>query len=510
MLEITKDGARIGQYFGTIPQARAWIGRLGLSGYNVSDQRATEGAAALNLADLGPLERARLAGKAVTECSGDTGRILELLAARKVSALLLDTVEGPRTLRYTVALAPDTAVGKLRRMEPDFALALGESSARIAASTQPGRIYIEVPREAAQLVTLAAVALPVPPGLTLPLGIDPQGQVLITNLGELPHMLIAGATGSGKSVFLHSLLCALSQNAPEQVRLCLIDVKRVELTRWASLPHLVAPVAVELGDALLQLSAVLSEIQRRYSVLQGAGASNISDYGGEMPRLVVVVDELADLILGEQQAAQTATMLLARIAQIGRAAGVHIIAATQRPDSRVLSGLLKANIPARIAFAVPSHVDSRVILDQSGAEKLLGKGDLLFSQPGLPLQRAQGCFVDADSIAEAVERWQGHAAQYWDVPVPQMPVSYFDTEDYKQRQAHIRELTERAGASRFKARELRGKYDRDWKLHLLWGLSIPLILLLLAFAMGGGSWGLLAVVIGGLSLWSQKIARAQQ
>jgi len=244
---------------------------------------------------------------------------------------------------------------------------------------------------------------------------------MAADLAGMPHLLIAGATGSGKSVCVNSLICCLlMNNTPNDIRLVMVDPKRVELTGYNGIPHLLAPVVVELEKVVTALQWILREMDMRYQKLAEAGCRNISEYNSQvaaialeghtikkLPHLVVIIDELADLMM---LAPDETERSITRLAQLARATGIHMVIATQRPSVDVVTGLIKANIPARIAFAVASGVDSRVILDQPGAERLLGRGDMLFQSPDAPAPiRLQGVFVSDNEIFSLVNYWRSLA-----------------------------------------------------------------------------------------------------
>ena len=313
-------------------------------------------------------------------------------------------------------------VGKIATLADDLALALSARTIRVQAPV-PGKGYvgIEVPNEEIALVALRDVIESeafrrLKPPLRFALGQDVAGNAIAADLSAMPHLLIAGATGSGKSVCVNSLICCLLlHNTPDDLRLIMVDPKRVELTGYNGIPHLLAPVVVETERVVGALQWVLREMDMRYQKLAQAGTRNIQEYNAKiekqsdkkLPRLVVFIDELADLmILAPDETERTIT----RLAQLARATGIHLVIATQRPSVDVVTGLIKANFPARIAFAVASGVDSRVILDQPGAERLLGRGDMLFQAPdaAAPL-RLQGTWVSEEEILRLVSYWQGQA-----------------------------------------------------------------------------------------------------
>jgi DNA segregation ATPase FtsK/SpoIIIE, S-DNA-T family len=313
-------------------------------------------------------------------------------------------------------------VGKIASLADDLALALAAPRIRIQAPV-PGHGYvgIEVPNEEMALVALREVvesevfARNKTP-LRFALGKDVAGHPKAANLESMPHLLIAGTTGSGKSVCVNAILsCLLLNNTPDDLRLVLVDPKRVELTGYNGVPHLLAPVVVEIERVVGALQWMTREMDNRYHKFAEMGARNIVDYnlrmasqgGKKLPYLLVVIDELADLMMiAPDETERTIT----RLAQLARATGIHMIIATQRPSVDVVTGLIKANFPARIAFAVASNTDSRVILDQPGAERLLGHGDMLFQAPDSPAPiRLQGVFVSDIEINRLVEYWKQQA-----------------------------------------------------------------------------------------------------
>jgi S-DNA-T family DNA segregation ATPase FtsK/SpoIIIE len=313
-------------------------------------------------------------------------------------------------------------VSKIAALADDLALTLSAKRIRIQAPVpSKGFVGIEVPNDSISLVALREVIESVAfqrlkSKLTIALGQDVAGNPAAADLSALPHLLIAGATGSGKSVSVNAIICCLLlNNTPDDLRLLMVDPKRVELTGYNGIPHLLAPVVVDLERVVGALQWVAREMDQRYHKLAKAGARNIKDYNSQLsaqgeknlPYLVVVIDELADLMmLAPDETERTIT----RLAQLARATGIHLVISTQRPSVDVVTGLIKANFPARIAFAVASGVDSRVILDQPGAERLLGRGDMLFQSPDAPAPvRLQGTFVSDPEIQGLVNYWRGQA-----------------------------------------------------------------------------------------------------
>ena len=329
---------------------------------------------------------------------------------------------GPAVTQYEVQPGPGVQVKRITALQNDLSLALAAAPLRIEAPI-PGKsaVGIEVPNKSASLVTIREVLETAAfregsNKLALGLGNDVSGQSIVADLTKMPHLLIAGATGQGKSVCINALITSLLfQVTPEHLRLILIDPKRVELTGYNGLPHLALPVLVESHQAAAALRWAVAEMDRRYKLFSAEGVRNIAGYNDKaaqklartLPYIVIVIDELADLMM---VAAGEIEELICRIAQLARAVGIHLIIATQRPSTDIITGLIKANIPSRIAFAVGSQVDSRVILDTAGAEKLLGRGYMLY-QPvdaGKPT-RIQGAFVSDPEVEGVVGFWKSQA-----------------------------------------------------------------------------------------------------
>jgi len=341
------------------------------------------------------------------------------LATFGVECKVIGVNPGPAVTQYEIQPGPGVQVKRITALSNDLSLALAAAPLRIEAPI-PGKsaVGIEVPNKSASLVTIREVLETAAfregtNKLALGLGNDVSGQSIVADLTRMPHLLIAGATGQGKSVCINALITSLLfQVTPAHLRLLLIDPKRVELTGYNGLPHLALPVLVESHQAAAALRWAVAEMDRRYKMFSAEGVRNIAAYNEkatqkqarQLPYIVIVIDELADLMM---VAAGEIEELICRIAQLARAVGIHLIIATQRPSTDIITGLIKANIPSRIAFAVGSQVDSRVILDTGGAEKLLGRGDMLY-QPvdaGKPT-RIQGAFVSDPEVEGVVNFWK--------------------------------------------------------------------------------------------------------
>ena len=343
-------------------------------------------------------------------------RLNETLVSFKIDAHIINVTRGPSVTRYDVELAKGVRLGKLTSAAEDIALSLGASGVRIAAV--PGKISvvgIEVPNRNVTKVFLREVIdsqefAKAKSKASFAVGKDISGSCIIGNIAKMPHMLIAGTTGSGKSVCTNSIIISILYKAsPDDVKLIMVDPKMVELGNYNGIPHLLIPVVTDPKKAAGSLQWAVTEMMRRYKAMSDEGVRDLESYnsimenqeieGGKMPQIVVIIDELADLML---VAAKEVEESICRIAQMGRAAGIHLIIATQRPSSDVITGTMKANIPSRIAFAVASALESRIILDTTGAEKLVGKGDMLYAPIGTGKpRRVQGCFV-TDNEVEAV------------------------------------------------------------------------------------------------------------
>jgi DNA segregation ATPase FtsK/SpoIIIE, S-DNA-T family len=341
--------------------------------------------------------------------------LVQTLAHFGVDANVIGQISGPRVTRYELQLAPGTKVNKVAALKDDLSYALATTEIRILAPI-PGKqaVGVELPNLSPNLVTLGDIFDELPATaspLSVWLGKDISGAAVWTDLARMPHLLIAGTTGSGKSGCINTLLTSiLLRSTPDEVRMILIDPKRIELNHYEAIPHLLTPVVSSPKEASAVLANCVAEMERRYERLSAVRARNLNEANrafrqrGEktMPYLLVVIDELADLMMIAPQAVEDAVI---RLAQKSRAVGIHLVLATQRPSVDVITGMIKANVPSRIAFAVSSMTDSRVILDTGGAESLLGQGDMLFKPLGTSrLQRVQGAYVSEEEIALVVEQ----------------------------------------------------------------------------------------------------------
>ena len=344
-------------------------------------------------------------------------RLNDTLSSFGIEAQIINVTRGPTVTRYELELNRGIKLSKVTNLADDIALSLGSTGVRIAAIPDKISVVgIEVPNRAVSTV-LARDVIDSPEfrssksRISFAVGKDIGGKCIIGNIAKLPHMLIAGTTGSGKSVCMNSLIISLLYKAkPDEVKLIMVDPKMVELGVYNGIPHLLIPVVTDPKKAAGALQWAVTEMMRRYRMMADAGVRDLdsfnkiaanSDELETMPQIVVVIDELADLML---VAAKEVEESICRVAQMGRAAGIHLVIATQRPSADVITGLMKANIPSRIAFAVASAMESRIILDTAGAEKLVGKGDMLYAPlgEGKP-KRVQGCFITDDEGQSVVD-----------------------------------------------------------------------------------------------------------
>ena len=360
----------------------------------------------------------------------EKAKVLEdTLAEFGVAVKVVSIETGPVITQYELELAPGIKVNRVVSLSDDISMALKAPSVRIVAPI-PGRdsVGVEVPNTKTAIVRLKGLVEQLPPdkvgAIPVYLARDAQGQPLVTDLTELPHLLIAGATGAGKSVCINSvILSVLMTQHPDDVKLLLVDPKMVELSAYKDVPHLICPVVTDMKKAATILEWACVQMDARYDYLSAAGVKHISRYNklgprgvrerlgvpldaeieipDKMPYVVIIIDELADLMM---VAAKDIETFITRLAQKSRAVGLHLVLATQRPSVDVITGLIKSNLPARLSFKVSSKVDSRTILDENGAEKLLGRGDMLFHPPTtMKLVRAQGTLVSEDEIRRVVE-----------------------------------------------------------------------------------------------------------
>jgi S-DNA-T family DNA segregation ATPase FtsK/SpoIIIE len=380
-----------------------------------------------NLPELSILADAPGNGPAQMDLSAKGLRIRDTLASFDIGVKVARIQEGPVVTQYALDVEPGIKLSRIQGLADNLALALSARSIRIQAPI-PGEPYvgIEIPNAAFDLVTLKEVlgskALQTVASegeLAFALGQDVAGQPVAADLGRMPHLLIAGATGSGKSVCVNALICSLVMRAkPDEVKLILIDPKRVELAQYRGLPHLLTEVIVDTDKAVNALKWTVAAMEGRYHEFAQRGVRNIGGYNAElradeprMPYIVVVIDELADLMM---MSAYEVEATITRIAQLARATGIHLVVATQRPSVQVVTGLIKANIPSRIAFAMTSGVDSRTILDATGAEDLLGRGDMLYLPIDAPrATRLQGVLVTDPEIEALAKFWKNQGAPHY-------------------------------------------------------------------------------------------------
>jgi S-DNA-T family DNA segregation ATPase FtsK/SpoIIIE len=376
-------------------------------------------------------------------------RLVKTLGDYGVKGEVVAIRPGPVVTMYEFAPAAGTRVSKIANLADDLAMALEAIRVRIVAPI-PGKaaVGIEVPNKTRETVYLKEIIADdvfhkAKSKLTLALGKDIEGRPTAVDLAKMPHLLVAGTTGAGKSVSVNAMIMSLLYNAtPEEVRMIMVDPKMLELSMYEGIPHLLLPVVTDPKKANLALRWAVEEMERRYELLAEAGVRDIASYnrkmdrveraeaeaGGDaqpstadaappphkLPYIVVIIDEFADLMMVAPKDVETS---VARIAQKARAAGIHLLLATQRPSVDVITGLIKANFPSRIAFQVTAKVDSRTILDQSGAEALLGQGDMLFSDRGGALRRLHGCLVQDDEIQAVVEFLKKQGKPVYDLDI---------------------------------------------------------------------------------------------
>lgn len=353
---------------------------------------------------------------ASAEMRENTRRLQEKLACFNVDAQIVNVTRGPNVTMYELQLAQGVRLSKLTGLADDIALELGASGVRISAiPDKNSMVGIEVPNKQVSTVSIREVLdskefRSAKSKISFAVGKDINGNCVVGDIAKMPHVLIAGTTGSGKSVCTNSILVSLLYKAtPEEVKLIVVDPKMVEFGIYNGIPHLLIPVVTDAKKAAGALQWAVTEMMRRYRSLSEAGVRDIESYNKlaateealePIPKLVVVIDELADLMLVAGKEVEEA---ICRIAQMGRASGVHLVIATQRPSADVITGLMKANIPSRIALVVSSAMESRIILDAMGAEKLIGRGDMLYAPLGKGKKRVQGCYIDESEVQRVID-----------------------------------------------------------------------------------------------------------
>lgn len=387
----------------------------------LSTSRPGEGDESYQLPDMGLLSsnpNSAQSASSTAELSATMQRLQSTLQEFGLRSRVVDYISGPLVTTFRVEMGEGERVNKIRNLEDDIALTLAAQKVRIFAPIA-GTSYvgIEIPNKTRQNVHLGDV-LPFATGgpLQVAVGRDSAGKPVITDIAKMPHMLVAGTTGSGKSVLINSMIMSLlMRTTPKQVRLIMVDPKRVEFSAYNGLPHLYVPVVTEPRQAASALQWAVSEMERRLKLFERASARDIGVYNRQaatcaeedpenahepLPYLVVIIDELSDLMM---VAGKDVEASIVRLAQLARAAGIHLVIATQRPSANVVTGLIKSNIDSRVALKVSSGIDSRVILDETGAERLLGNGDMLFKDRGLSAKRVLGCYTSDSEIHAVVD-----------------------------------------------------------------------------------------------------------
>ena len=410
-----------------------------------------------------------------------TRKLEQTLASFGVKAKISEVVRGPAVTRYEITPEAGVKVSRIVSLTDDIALALAARDIRMEAPI-PGKsaIGIEVPNDEVSIVTMREV-METPAfrdaasKLTFVLGRDISGQPIVANLARMPHLLVAGATGSGKSVCINAIIVSILYKArPDEVKFLMVDPKMVELNVYNGIPHLLAPVVTDPRRASLALKKIVQEMEKRYELFSKSGIRNIEGYNAmaeaqgaeKLPYIVVIVDELADLMMVAPHDVEDA---ITRLAQMARAAGIHLIIATQRPSVDVITGVIKANIPSRIAFGVSSQVDSRTILDMAGAEKLLGRGDMLYFPVGetKPI-RVQGAFLSDKEVEAVVNYVRAQAeAEYREELVPEVDESGEGEDEFRDElfdQAVMIVLEARQASVSLLQRRLRIGYTRAARL----------------------------------------------
>ena len=351
----------------------------------------------------------------------DKNLLNDIFSQYKVAAKVVGVRQGPAVSRYEVELGRGAKLNDIKSIMGDIARIVGDEHIQLISPLERGLVGIDIPRDEREFVKFGDIfdeeILLAP--LSTPIGKDMDGDIVTADLSKMPHLLVAGATGSGKSVFINTVICsAIAKNTPEELRMVLIDPKQVELSVYAGLPHLARPIVTDPGIAGEALRDVVAEMDTRYGLLSKHGVRNIGEFNDgvdagtikheRLPLFLVIIDELADLMMVARRQVEGS---IVRITQLARAAGIHLIVATQRPSVDVITGLIKANMPSRLAFAVASKTDSRVILDQMGAEALTGMGDSLFvAQGSRTAVRVQGAFISSEEVEQIVSKWAGYVA----------------------------------------------------------------------------------------------------
>lgn len=393
-------------------------------------------------------------GEALVELNANKQRLSDTIRSFGIDANIINVTRGPSVTRYELELDAGVRLNKLTNLSDDIALSLGATGVRIAPiPNKISMVGVEVPNKVVSPVPIHTVLSSKEfqestSKVSFSVGKDITGRCVVGNIAKLPHLLIAGTTGSGKSVCTNSLIISLLyKSSPEEVRLIMVDPKMVELGIYNGIPHLLIPVVTDPKKAAGALQWAVTEMMKRYRVFSEVGVRDLASYNQraaqsdgtlqKMPQVVVVIDELADLML---VAAKEVEESICRVAQMGRASGIHLIIATQRPSADVITGLMKANIPSRIAFAVASAMESRIILDTQGAEKLVGRGDMLYAPlgSGKPT-RVQGCFISDEEVAAVVDFIKEHSgtAQYDDAVMEEIEQHALEKEKSNNKGANV-------------------------------------------------------------------------
>lgn len=359
----------------------------------------------------------------------------DIFSQYKIAAKVVGVRQGPAVSRYEVELGRGAKLNDIKSIMGDIARIVGDENIQLISPLEKGLVGIDIPRDEREFVEFGEIfdkeILHAP--LSTPIGKDMDGNTVTADLSKMPHLLVAGATGSGKSVFINTVICsAIQKNTPEELRMVLIDPKQVELSVYGGLPHLVRPIVTDPMVAGETLRDVVDEMDSRYALMSKHGVRNLAEFNAgvdngtiehdKLPLWLIIIDELADLMMVARREVEGS---IVRITQLARAAGMHLIVATQRPSVDVITGLIKANIPSRLAFAVASKTDSRVILDQMGAEMLTGMGDSLFVPQGSrkPV-RVQGAFISSEDVEQIVSGWEGYV---WEEPEVEISPSLIRT-----------------------------------------------------------------------------------